>query len=1184
MPTIGRATIDVVYDGEALPAQARAIGEKSGAAQADGMDEALQKGAKDTNAALGKEAEKAGAEHGEKNGSAYARERDKVIRAKTQLLAAEITKIFDQKEGIDKFVKNYDEAGSATDRLRNGLINLHEQQGITRDEFVSLGNRLDEYIIKNDDAGQVVGKFADAHTRAYEQMRRDLDEDDRARVRWGDNAALAYRNITEDITRMAAESTRRIDEATDRQAAAYEKKWGPAIDRAGDRILELREKVDRANGVEENGGLSRFLGKIDTFATNNNVPTANQRLRTLRDNMDRVNGVEYDSGLSRFRERLDVFADSVDRSGATLERRRGSFGNFSDTMKRFDVAAGNAVGAFGDAILGLGNKSEKAGGGAEKGAKGLSALNGPLRILSQFDPFDNPAQLFALIVALAPQVAVLANAAGGGILILAGALTALGAAGVGYGIGFSNLFGDLKNVDPAVRPAAKALQDLKGDFDDLRTNLQKQIFTPAVIQQFQAFGDQAVTAVDTAFQKIGPALSRVLLGVSKDLNSSGFKKDLAALFEGLEPSIDNLGGVLRNTFGIIGQLLTDATPYVTNFTGELKTATGKFLDFLKTPEGKNAVKDFLDNATRTLKDVGDAAVVAGGAFLKLVTPKNVERTGEILKAIGDAAPGLLAAADALGDFADAFADAAKIPEEAGQIGQFFEDLFTDVDSAAQGFTSFFKGINAAIDIFIQSLGNKLSGIGKAFQQAASGDFAGAAKTIKATFDQSVKDASNFSNALDSALNGSGVASFKLLDQQAQISLTAMAGRFQVPQSKAQEFGGDIARLADAAGVDIGRIASAKGWGEIQTITGATGTTIDRLKAKYGELPDAKTTKVTAEGAVESALAVKQFQDKIDGLKSKSIAVTEEGSKGAADRAATLKAKVDALANKSITVQETGAAGSAERATTMKNKIDAIAGKQVQVLESGAAASAERAQNMKNKIDAVAGKNVNVTETGAAPSAERAQTLKNKIDALNSKTVQVNEAGATASQGRVQNFDGAIDRLSGKTVQVTANVAGQGAVSGLKGSIDSLYSKTITVTTRFEQSGSIGRGSTQNRFGGIMAGGRQIAGGEKIAGGLVAYANGGILRRPTMFGNVLAGEAGPEAIVPLSGALGRVDSSVRQLSAFARGNFAAAGVEPAGTGRGVYIAEGAVQVISQGLDERLVGSSVMDRLARELGGA
>jgi hypothetical protein len=72
---------------------------------------------------------------------------------------------------------------------------------------------------------------------------------------------------------------------------------------------------------------------------------------------------------------------------------------------------------------------------------------------------------------------------------------------------------------------------------------------------------------------------------------------------------------------------------------------------------------------------------------------------------------------------------------------------------------------------------------------------------------------------------------------------------------------------------------------------------------------------------------------------------------------------------------------------------------------------------------------------------------------------------------------------------------------VKKSIDNLYDKTVNVHTRFTSEGE------KYASGGILAGGAR---------------------------HIIAGEAGPEAIVPLNRPLNQVDPAVRALSAFAQG--------------------------------------------------
>ena len=95
-------------------------------------------------------------------------------------------------------------------------------------------------------------------------------------------------------------------------------------------------------------------------------------------------------------------------------------------------------------------------------------------------------------------------------------------------------------------------------------------------------------------------------------------------------------------------------------------------------------------------------------------------------------------------------------------------------------------------------------------------------------------------------------------------------------------------------------------------------------------------------------------------------------------------------------------------------------------------------------------------------------------------------------------------------------------------------------------------------------------------GRKAMASGGLLSGPR---HILAGEAGPEAIVPLNRALGQVDPSVRWLSAIAQGKTtpAMANGGVVGGGKQVTIEAGAI-VIQGSNDGRATALEVVDAIA------
>jgi hypothetical protein len=103
---------------------------------------------------------------------------------------------------------------------------------------------------------------------------------------------------------------------------------------------------------------------------------------------------------------------------------------------------------------------------------------------------------------------------------------------------------------------------------------------------------------------------------------------------------------------------------------------------------------------------------------------------------------------------------------------------------------------------------------------------------------------------------------------------------------------------------------------------------------------------------------------------------------------------------------------------------------------------------------------------------------------------------------------------------------------------------------------------------------------RIAGitqGGITMARGGILTQPTWtHPNVLAGEAGREAYVPLDRPLNQIDPAVRALAAFAQGKMSMASGGVVGASRMLTISPGAITVISPHSDPALVAESVMDR--------
>lgn len=125
----------------------------------------------------------------------------------------------------------------------------------------------------------------------------------------------------------------------------------------------------------------------------------------------------------------------------------------------------------------------------------------------------------------------------------------------------------------------------------------------------------------------------------------------------------------------------------------------------------------------------------------------------------------------------------------------------------------------------------------------------------------------------------------------------------------------------------------------------------------------------------------------------------------------------------------------------------------------------------------------------------------------------------------------------------------------------------------------------NWFGSLFGAANKASGAASAArggggGGSRAMASGGTLFGPT---RILAGEAGPEAIVPLRRSLSQVDPSVRWLSAIAQGKMpamASGGI--VGGGRSMVIESGAIVVEDRSGDSRRTGNEVLQRIIERVG--
>lgn len=1064
MPTIGRATIDVHYDGKGLEREAKELGEETGATageeHAKAFDDEVSKGFKETQRDLVTDAEKAGREAGEKSGKGFGQDFDKslqgVIKGDLDKLSRDVANIFAKTDGLEQYTKKVTGVGTEFGKVRTTVDDVSGALGQLQDAGLISEKALERNL-------DILGKFegeAGKAAKATDSFSNEVDGLHAAAIRMND--AFDEKNLREVIDQEG-------------KAAGASRDWKRSIDEINDSFKESEGHYDRTESAahDYNGALDDLRGSMAKL---------NPELDEHRSILGRIEQALSGNGSTK------AFRDL----GNEAEIASKKVGHVADDSERMGKKIGSALPNVGNLVKGLGH----------------------------FDPGDNLGQLILLVIALLPQLATLASAAGGGLLILGAGLTAAGLGALGLAVGFSDIFGKVKDLPKNVQPAAKAIQGLKDDFGKLRDNLQEHLFE-GLSSDISKLEKTAIPALNAAMGTLGGALNKVLSSWLKDLNSSGFATDIQNLFKDLAPSIENIGKIASNVFGIIGQLIQDASGDANEFTGQVADATGKFLAFLKTPEGKTAVHDFLEDAKTVLKKVGDVLVDVGKALGDLVTPKNIDHTISVLDNLGDAAVNLSKSSGKINEIIVFLGGLiAVIGQIADGIGTAFDNFLGGVDDFVILLGGLIDGATKVVQIFTEQVGKNFAAAGKAISQAAHGDFVGAGKTISDAMDDSKKAVGRLGDAFVELGGGDGAAlsAFRNLPKAAQVSLTDLSGRLGVSGEDAKKLGGTFQELATGAGISIGQIAKAKSWDDVQRITGAADSTIEGLKKQFGSTADGASKSLSSLASNANGSLGKLNSD-LKGTGDKSQSSFQKVISEAAAETGRDLSKLSANSSLKDIAKAFGVTGNASK-TDMADRII-----------TSANASGTAIGKLPPKIQDL------INNYGDIPS-----TVKTKV------TIEGAES-AISQAGRV------------------------------KGALDALHDKRINITQIVSQIGDPGKiGGSSTAVGGVMAGGKLLAGG-KPGWGPYAFANGGVINKATAFGSVLAGEAGAEAIVPLTGSLNQVDRSVRGLAAYARGKVPIASTSST-TNSGATIAAGAI-VVNEAGNGRTTATAVLDRITARL---
>ena len=755
-----------------------------------------------------------------------------------------------------------------------------------------------------------------------------------------------------------------------------------------------------------------------------------------------------------------------------------------------------------------------------------------------------------LVISSMSELAALSSVAGAGLLTLGSAATSM-AVGLGTAIaGFTLLLGDINNVPDEIRPARDAFDGMVGTLKELRKQIAISMFTDTQ-DAFASLGE-TVTALTPAFVEVGKVLNGTLKDFAKNLKPGtrafnalyGVIEKAGPIFDRLLRSAGNLGVTLLDAFN--KPSLQRAVQGLLGWIDDLFKAFDNFVQ-------GNEFDSWVDNAIRIFGDLGGVLEAAGDTLNHLVDQKAIDMLSDFLKDIAGFLEG--PARDIL--------DFAKELNIFGIIAQLLNDFGKALEPLGGPLIDLASGVRKIIDSGIQTLAPVINDVAKAlapfvqqladFINAHPKEIADALVAIGAALGTmwTVGKIGDLSTSFGAWIGKMDEASKKAPTWKSTIG-AALGGIV----SSMGSFDGEVAGQDIINGIAGGLLSGAVVGGPIGAAIGAVSSLITSM---IGDMVDKNHgvwnngwDQIFAPGDY-SGVGIGDFKRWMD----------EQFTPWWINLINGWGGMLDDFRDIHLTNWWNGVVGLWN--DSMNNILLGTGGWADQMVNGWVGMIDDIFTNIGNFWTSVKDGWVNFWTTLINDAATNLLVIGVNIGRAVLNWWGNFQAGLANILSGVQSFftnlgPNIIGLLIGVGVQIGNAVSSW--ASDFSNGFSAIYNTVVSWVNRII--GQIQR-IASNPFGAI---------GSLLSGqGLDGFASGGVLSGPR---RILAGEAGPEAIVPLNRPLGSVDPSVRWLSAIAQGKVPAmanGGV----VGGGLTLADGAIQVIDRSGDSRRTANEVVMRL-------
>lgn len=967
-------------------------------------------------------------------------------------------------------------------------------------------------------------------------------------------------------------------------------------------------------GAEGDRAGTDFGSQFDKSATRRIDLAADRMAESLR------RGVRLDgSVLKRNRAEIDKF---------TQDTRIAFEQMFPRTFKAFDVLD-RRVKSVGHSFDNLRLKVMRTWDALEVG-------DGRLRIhaIRWRDLSHNTRQWTLIIGAIAAgmqHLAGLSSALGAGLLAVGGGLSALVLGGGAAVAMFTLLLKDMEDIPPHLRDVAAQFKNLGTVLLDTR----ELIATSAFAEMSGTFDrlSETVRGLSPVFSTLGTSVGRVFDRFSKGIavGTDGFSQ-ISRLIELGAENFETLAKAAGTWSLALIRGINRANPIVNQLIGYVQKLGDRFDRFTKS----NDFDSWIQQSMQTFTEFGRLLDATARALNDLVTPESLGRTREFLRNLTDFMPNLSRLLNVLGQL-DVFGLAAQLLNDFGRalepLAEPVARLAASVNDVASVLIGEFANALGVIADLIAPLASLLADLVAAIPPEALGavaaGFVGIATAIGvlrgtqalaglvADFALARDGSKGFLNVIGGVESGTGKAATMVGRFGRALGVVGVAAGVAIPVitqvvREIQQLD-DKARVAASGGNDLGKALNTivgdfkvtswavgdagKSFSELTGNTRAMQTALDQLAAVQAKSPFLRWAGDLAAVDRESAVLAKglnELSKPMASLAQTSLPDAQAKMRGYAESVGASRDQVLTMINEMPEYKKVleDAAWAAEGSASNEALLRAALGETASAAETARAALYELAnqqllandssRNYYESLDrlgetlATNGVNLdNSTEAGrrntAAIDAMAAATLKLSQDTLE-QTGSQSQANAVILQGRDaliaqmtqfgytrETAEAYINQLGLVPDDIATLLALEGVDAALNQIADVVRPRTVPISLQVTGGGT-----------GFDWGGREVT----------PFASGGVLHGARQ---ILAGEAGPEAIVPLRRPLSMVDPSVRALSAVAQGKSipAMAGGGVVGGGKSITIEAGAI-VVQNATDPEATSIAVMNRVAELVG--